>query len=103
MPSAFQSVRYLPHVLMDIFSVCDLTSTILVWALYPESNQRTLEEMDLLFAADTPWTWDAERTFKELKEQHSMSAITNAHHENRQDVEAKARSSTSQIEETKAM
>lgn len=40
-----------------------------VWALYPESNQRTLEEMDLLFAADTPWTWDAEKKFKELKEQ----------------------------------
>lgn len=39
----------------------------MVWALYPESNQRTLEDIDLLFAADTPWTWDAERTFAQLK------------------------------------
>ena len=29
-------------------------------------NQRTLEEMDLLFAADTPWNWDAEKTYKRL-------------------------------------
>lgn len=38
-----------------------------MWAFYPESNQRTLEEMDLLFAADTPWVWDAEKKFAELK------------------------------------
>lgn len=42
----------------------------MVWALYPESNQRTLEEMDLLFAADTPWVWDAEKRFALLKEEH---------------------------------
>jgi len=40
----------------------------MVWALYPESNQRTLEEMDLLFAADSPWVWDAEKKFRELQE-----------------------------------
>lgn len=37
---------------------------------YPESNQRTLEEMDLLFAADSPWVWDAERNFAQLKAEH---------------------------------
>ena len=42
----------------------------MVWALYPESNQRTLEEMDLLFAAKTPWVWDAEKRFAMLKEEH---------------------------------
>lgn len=26
--------------------------------------------MDLLFAADTPWVWDAERTFARLKEEN---------------------------------
>lgn len=41
-----------------------------MWALYPESNQRTLEEMDMLFAADTPWVWDAEKTFAYLREQN---------------------------------
>lgn len=49
-----------------IFGVCNVLSIPMVWALYPESNQRTLEEMDLLFAADTPWNWDAERNFKKL-------------------------------------
>ena len=37
--------------------------------MYPESNQRTLEEMDLLFAAPTPWSWDAEKTFAALKQE----------------------------------
>jgi hypothetical protein len=33
-------------------------------------NQRTLEEMDLLFAADTPWVWDAERNYSKLAEEN---------------------------------
>ncbi|KAH9898978.1 general substrate transporter [Xylariomycetidae sp. FL2044] len=54
---------------LHIFGACNILAIPIVWALYPESNQRTLEEMDLLFAAPTPWTWDAERTFKRLKEE----------------------------------
>lgn len=50
-----------------IFGVCNIVAIPIVWALYPESNQRTLEEMDLLFAAPTPWVWDAESTFARLK------------------------------------
>ena len=53
-----------------IFGICNALSIPMVWALYPESNQRTLEEMDLLFAANTPWNWDAERNFARLKEEH---------------------------------
>lgn len=53
-----------------IFGACNIISIPMIWALYPESNQRTLEEMDLLFAADTPWVWDAERNFKKLKEEN---------------------------------
>lgn len=49
------------------------TDLLVVWALYPESNQRTLEEMDMLFAADTPWVWDAESTFARLKESNPMN------------------------------
>lgn len=52
-----------------IFGISNLITIPMVWALYPESNQRTLEEMDLLFAAKTPWVWDAERTFERLKEE----------------------------------
>lgn len=52
---------------LHIFGACNVLSIVMVWALYPESNQRTLEEMDLLFAADTPWVWDAEKEFARLK------------------------------------
>jgi hypothetical protein len=50
-----------------IFGIANVITIPMVWALYPESNQRTLEDMDLLFAADTPWNWDAESTFARLK------------------------------------
>ncbi|KAK4494761.1 hypothetical protein PRZ48_014117 [Zasmidium cellare] len=50
-----------------IFGACNVITIPMVWALYPETNQRTLEEMDLVFAADTPWVWDAERNFRRLK------------------------------------
>lgn len=52
---------------LHIFGACNVLAIPIVWALYPESNQRTLEEMDLLFAAPTPWVWDAEQTFARLQ------------------------------------
>ena len=53
-----------------IFGICNFLSIPMVWALYPESNQRTLEEMDLLFSAPTPWNWDAERNFRRIREEN---------------------------------
>ena len=53
-----------------IFAISNVITIPMVWALYPESNQRTLEEIDLLFAANTPWVWDAEKNFAKLKEEH---------------------------------
>ncbi|KAI5363061.1 Putative major facilitator, sugar transporter, major facilitator superfamily [Septoria linicola] len=53
-----------------IFGACNVITIPMVWALYPETNQRTLEEMDLVFAADSPWVWDAEANFKRLKEEN---------------------------------
>jgi MFS family permease len=50
-----------------IFGAANFLSLVVVWALYPESNQRTLEEMDLLFASPSWWAWDAEKTFARLK------------------------------------
>lgn len=50
-----------------VFAASNVITIPMVWALYPESNQRTLEDMDLLFAAKTPWVWDAEKTFARLK------------------------------------
>ena len=42
----------------------------MVWALYPETNQRTLEEMNLVFAADSIWNWDAEKNYRILMEEN---------------------------------
>lgn len=53
-----------------VFAAANVITIPMVWALYPESNQRTLEEMNLVFAADSIWNWEAERNFKILKEQN---------------------------------
>ena len=53
-----------------IFGAVNVLSIVVVWALYPESNQRTLEEMDLVFASEIIWAWDAERNFAKLKEEN---------------------------------
>lgn len=72
-------------------------NSLAVWALYPESNQRTLEEMDLLFAAPTPWSWDAEKTFAALKEEREQAGAVFKKAD--QDAEAKVDSSSSQHNE----
>jgi hypothetical protein len=53
-----------------IFGGVNILTIFVVWALYPESNQRTLEEMDLVFASDSIWTWEAEKNFARLKEEN---------------------------------
>ena len=53
-----------------MFGAVNIFAIIVVWAFYPESNQRTLEEMNLVFASDSWWTWDAERNFAKLKDQN---------------------------------
>ncbi|RSH93058.1 hypothetical protein EHS25_007411 [Saitozyma podzolica] len=67
LPVAFANIGEKTYYL---FGIANALSIPIVWALYPESNQRTLEEMDLLFAADTPWTWDAEANFERLKKEN---------------------------------
>ncbi|MCJ1388665.1 hypothetical protein MMC18_001514 [Xylographa bjoerkii] len=53
-----------------IFGACNAITIPMVWALYPETNQRTLEEMDLVFASDSIWNWEAEKNYKLLVEQN---------------------------------
>ena len=53
-----------------IFGACNALSIVMVYCLYPETNQRTLEEMDLVFASDSIWTWNAEKNYKFLCEQN---------------------------------
>lgn len=65
-----------------IFGAVNIACIFIVYALYPESNQRTLEEMDLLFACDSIWTWDAEREFARLKaENPDLVRAAHAGHE----------------------
>jgi hypothetical protein len=52
-----------------IFAACNALSIPMIWALYPETSQRTLEEIDLLFSADSIWNWEAEKNFQKLKEE----------------------------------
>lgn len=50
--------------------------------------------MDLLFAADVPWTWSAEKKFKELKEERDAAGLDG-------DFEAKAAHPASHVEDNK--
>ena len=62
--------RAIEEKTLYVFGACNFVAVPIVWALYPETNQRTLEEMDLLFASDSIWTWEAERNFRILKERN---------------------------------
>lgn len=55
---------------LHIFGGVNFLSLVVVWALYPETNQRTLEEMNLVFAADSIWNWEAEKNYRLLVEEN---------------------------------
>ncbi|PSS11019.1 hypothetical protein PHLCEN_2v3315 [Hermanssonia centrifuga] len=52
---------------LHIFGAINFLAIPMIYALYPETANRTLEEMDLLFASKSPWVWDSEAHFKKLK------------------------------------
>jgi hypothetical protein len=56
---------------LHIFGAINFLSIPMVWALYPETANRTLEEMDLLFASPSPWVWDEEEHFARLKQERA--------------------------------
>ena len=53
-----------------VFGIANVITLPMVYCFYPESNQRTLEEMNLLFASDSPFVWECEKNFRLLKEQN---------------------------------
>jgi hypothetical protein len=67
LPTIFQKLN---EKTLYIFGVVNAFSILVVWALYPETNQRTLEEMNLDFAADSIWNWEAEKNYKILKKEN---------------------------------
>lgn len=52
---------------LHIFGVVNFLSIPLVWAFYPETANRTLEEMDYLFMSKSPFVWDEEENFRRMK------------------------------------
>ncbi|KAK7203517.1 general substrate transporter [Myxozyma melibiosi] len=58
-----------------IFGACNAISIPIVYCLYPETAKRTLEEVDFLFAAKTPWAWDAEKEFKRLSDEDRVNRV----------------------------
>ncbi|KAH9942111.1 general substrate transporter [Amylocystis lapponica] len=53
---------------LHIFGAVNFLSIPMVWALYPETANRTLEEMDHLFMSKSPFVWDEEECFRRWKE-----------------------------------
>ncbi|OQE26800.1 hypothetical protein PENSTE_c005G04773 [Penicillium steckii] len=51
---------------LHIFGAVNLLSIPIIWAFYPESSQRTLEEIDMLFTSKSPFVWEAESNFAKL-------------------------------------
>ncbi|KAG2178639.1 hypothetical protein INT44_001792 [Umbelopsis vinacea] len=49
------------------FGLINFVAIPIVWAFYPETANRTLEEMDIVFATDTPFVWKAEKELRENK------------------------------------
>ena len=52
---------------LHVFGAVNFLSIPLIWAFYPETANRTLEEMDYLFMSDSPWVWDEEENFRRMK------------------------------------
>ncbi|GAM87543.1 hypothetical protein ANO11243_055690 [Dothideomycetidae sp. 11243] len=61
---------HLEEKTLYIFGGVNVLSIVVVWALYPETNQRTLEEMDLVFSSDSIWNWEAEKHYASLLEEN---------------------------------
>lgn len=66
-----------------IFAACNFAAIIQVWAFYPETANRTLEEINFLFSSSSPFVWDAEKAHqKAMEEQPALMLarkVTNGH------------------------
>ena len=58
-----------------IFGICNIITLPMVYCFYPETNQRTLEEINLVFSSDSIWTWDAERNFEKSKNMQDSAGL----------------------------
>jgi hypothetical protein len=97
-PVWFQSISQYTFI---IHACINFLTIPVVWAFYPETKGRTLEEMDLLFASDAPWVWEEEATFARMKAENlqvlHVPVATDGEVKASGDLE-KASDETSQIE-----
>ena len=54
---------------LHVFGAVNFLTIPIVWAFYPETSGRTLEEMDHLFMSSQPFVWDEEAEFARWKEE----------------------------------
>ncbi|GAA5954950.1 hypothetical protein JCM8115_005577 [Rhodotorula mucilaginosa] len=52
-----------------IFGIANILAIAVVWAFYPETANRTLEEIDFLFFSDSWFVWHAEAEYSRLKKE----------------------------------
>ncbi|TFY61418.1 hypothetical protein EVJ58_g4528 [Rhodofomes roseus] len=64
-PVMFNSIQ---ENTLYIFGAVNFLAIPMVWAFYPETANRTLEEMDHLFMSKSPFVWDEEAHFKKWKD-----------------------------------
>lgn len=60
---------------LHVFGAINFLSIPLVWAFYPETANRTLEEMDYLFMSKSPFVWDEEENFRRMKEEAEAARL----------------------------
>lgn len=77
-----------------VFGASNVVGLVMVWAFYPESAQRTLEEIDMLFASDSWFAWDAEREYQRQIE--ANPGLKHRQNIQKQDVEEGADVTTAQ-------
>lgn len=68
LPTIFQKLN---EKTLYLFGAVNVFTIFTTWAFYPESSQRTLEEMNLLFASDSIFAWNNEKDFKRLQIEHA--------------------------------
>ncbi|KAK4698355.1 hypothetical protein P7C70_g7926, partial [Phenoliferia sp. Uapishka_3] len=76
----------LQETALYIFGACNIVAIIAVYLFYPETANRTLEEIDFLFISDSPFVWHAEAEFARRKAE--IPALLEAKAEIRHDESA---------------
>jgi len=59
---------------LHVFGAINFLTIPVVWAFYPETANRTLEEMDHLFMSKSPFVWHEEAEFKKWKEDEALKS-----------------------------